>query len=914
MIAAGTRLGSYEVLSQLGAGGMGEVYRARDTKLGRDVAIKVLPAAFTADAERVSRFKREAQVLASLNHPHIAAIYGFETADAVQFLVLELVEGDTLARKIARGPIPIKESLVIARQIAEALAAAHEKGIIHRDLKPTNIALTPDERVKVLDFGLAKALEPDSVIDATHSPTLSFGATRAGVILGTAAYMSPEQAKGKAADKRSDVWAFGAVLFEMITGKRAFEGEDVSDTLAAVLRGDPEWTLLPADLPPSIAALIRGCLQKDRQARVADISVVRFLLGDPMGTSLTMAGGAPRSVVSAAPASRTAWLPWAVAAVLAVALAAVATLWLSRPARLPLPPQRVNADLGADVSMVNAFGANAVLSPDGRALAVVAQRTPGEPQQIYIRRLDQLQAAPLAGTERAVNPFFSPDGQWIAFFSQGKLKKIAVTGGAVVTLCDAPNPRGGSWGDDGMIVFQPSSESSTVLSRVSSAGGQPEKLFQLVKDEVLQRWPQVLPGSKAVLFTSATSQVAGFDAADIVVQRVPNGERKIVQRGGYYGRYLASGHLVYMHQGTLFAAPFSLDRIEVTGPSVPAIEAIATEVNNGGTQFAASDTGTVVYLPGRALSTSAPIEWLDHAGKTSPLRAASSDWSNPAFSPDGRQIAVDISDGTQSDVWTYDWARDTLTRLTFDTADDQRPVWSPDGKRIVFASRRGNKGNFNLYWQRADGTGDVQRLTESDNNQAASSFHPGGKFIAFFETAPGRAADLMILPLEGSESTGWKPGQPTVFLNALYTEGAGMFSPDGRWIAYLSNESGRNELFVRPFPGPGGKWQVSTAGGDDPAWSRTSRELFYASPGDRRIMRVPYTVEGDSFRADKPDIWSPTPFAARPRSPSRDFDLHPDGQRFAVAPGAVDGITRQDKLVFVFNYFDELRRIAPPGK
>jgi Tol biopolymer transport system component len=914
MIAAGTRLGSYEVINQLGAGGMGEVYRARDTKLGRDVAVKVLPAAFTVDTERVSRFKREAQVLASLNHPHIAAIYGFETAGDAQFLVLELVEGDTLARKIARGPIPVKEALGIARQIAEALDAAHDKGIIHRDLKPTNIALTADERVKVLDFGLAKALDSsDSVVDATHSPTISFGATRAGVILGTAAYMSPEQAKGRAADKRSDVWAFGAVLFEMTTGRRAFEGEDVSDTLAAVLRGDPDWTLLPADLPPSIAALIRGCLQKDRQARVADISVVRFLLGDPMGTSLTMAGGAPAAAPGVVVHARSAWLPWTLAAVLAVALGVLAVLLWPRPAA-PASPQRVNAEVGADVAFLSNLGSGAELSPDGRMLLVVAARAQGEPLQIYLRRLDQLTATPLAGTERAVSPFFSPDGQWIAFFAQGKLKKIAVTGGAAVTLCDAPNPRGGSWGDDGMIVFQPDSAPGTMLKRVSSAGGTPAQAVSLAAGESVQRWPQVLPGSKAVLYTSGTTQSAGaFDAAEVVVQ-VFGGERKVLQRGAYYGRYVSSGHLVYMHQGTLFAAPFRLDRLELAGPSAPAIESIASMSNNGGAQFAVSDTGTVVYVPGRAVSSAAPIEWLDHSGKSSPLRATPSEWSNPAFSPDGKQIAVDISDGSQSDVWTYDWARDTLTRLTFDAADDARPVWSPDGKRIVFASRRGDKATFNLYWQRADGTGDVQRLTESKNSQTPTSFHPGGKFIAFFETTANNGADLMILPLDGDDSAGWKPGKPTVFLNAPYVESTGSFSPDGRWLAYLSNESGRNEVFVRPFPGPGGKWQISTGGADDPTWSRVRHELFFASSADARIMSAQYTVENESFRADKPAAWSPTQFLARPRAPSRDFDLHPDGQRFAVAAASSDGNTKQDKVVLIFNYFDELRRIAPPGK
>ena len=897
---------------------MGEVYRARDTKLGRDVAIKILPAEFTREPERVARFKREAQVLASLNHPHIAAIYGLESADDRQFLVLELVDGETLARRIARGPMPVAEALAVARQIAEALDAAHEKGIIHRDLKPSNIAFTADDRVKVLDFGLAKAIESDSSPDVSNSPTITFGATRAGVILGTAAYMSPEQAKGKVADKRSDVWAFGCVFFEMLTGKRAFEGEDISDTLAAVLRAEPDWSALPADLPPSLATLVRGCMQKDRQARVADVSVVRFLLGDPMGASMSsLSSTIGVSAVGTGAPSRAprAIVPWAVAGVMAAGLALVLALWAPWGNAPVASSVRVNAELGADASLQNALGASAVLSPDGRLLVLVASKIVAEPPQLYIRRLDQLQASALAGTERASSPFFSPDGQWVAFFAQGKLKKVAVTGGAVVTLCDAPNGRGGSWGEDGLIVFQPDSAPGSVLRRVPAAGGTPENFLKMAEGEAVQRWPQMLPGGKGVLFTSNSTQAGGFEAADVVVQPLPGGPRKIIQRGGYYGRYLKSGHLLYMHQGTLFAAPFDLARLETTGPAAPAIEAIASAANSGGTQFSASDTGAVVYLAGRATTTAAPIEWLDRAGKTSPLRSVPSDWSNPAFSPDGKQLAVDISDGTQADVWTYDWSRDTLTRLTFDTADDQRPTWTPDGRRIVFASRRGDKATFNLYWQHADGTGDVQRLTESKNNQVPTSVHPSGKFIALFEQTPGGAADLMILPLEGSEAAGWKPGKPAVFLNAPYNESSGRFSPDGRWLAYLSNESGRNELFVRPFPGPGGKWQVSTNGADDPAWSPKRKELLFVSPSDNRIMVAPYVAEGDSFRADKPSVWSTGQISARPRSPSRDIDLHPDGERFAVASGSAEANGgKQDKVVFVFNFFDELRRIAPVGK
>ena len=397
-----------------------------------------------------------------------------------------------------------------------------------------------------------------------------------------------------------------------------------------------------------------------------------------------------------------------------------------------------------------------------------------------------------------------------------------------------------------------------------------------------------------------------------MVQALPTGTRTVVQRGGYHGRYLPSGHLVYLHDGTLFAAPFDLDRLAVTGPPVPALEGVTSNANTGGAQFAVSASGTLVYLPGQSTSTGFPIHWMDHEGKTTPLRATPANWFNPVFAPDGRRLAVDILDGNGRDVWVYEWARDTLTRLTFDPTDDRKPVWTPDGRRIVFASTRADKSTTNLYWQRADGTGDAQRLTESKNQQFPASWHPSGKFLAFEEINPQTGYDLMILPMEGDEASGWKPGKPTVFLNSPFAEREPMFSPDGRWLAYVSNETGRNEVYVRPFPGPGGKWQISIAGGDYPTWSRAKRELFYGAPNGQ-IMIASYAVEGDSFRAEKPRLWSDGRFVAR--GLNRMFDLHPDGTRFALAASAqAAGGAKQDKVVFFFNFFDELRRVAPRAK
>jgi Tol biopolymer transport system component len=897
---------------------MGEVYRARDTRLKRDVAIKVLPDAFAQNPERLARFQREAELLATLNHSNIAAVYGLEQTEHLTGIVLELIEGDTLAERLAHSAglrahgLPFDEALPIARQIAQALEAAHEKGVIHRDLKPANIKVTADGKVKVLDFGLAKLTDAASgaplaggSVHLSLSPTITTpAATLAGVILGTAAYMAPEQAKGRGADKRADIWAFGCVVFEMLTGTRAFEGDDVSDTLANVLKTAPDWAALPATVPTPVRTLLTLCLEKDRGRRMADIAVAQFLLSDAAGVPLTS-----REIQPIPRGRFSRVLPWAVAATLGIGLALALAVWAPWRRATPSAPMRLNAELGADGALMTDQGAAAVLSPDGALLVFVAQKDATVDPQLYVRRLQQLQAMPLAGTDNARNPFFSPDGQWIAFFADGKLKKISVTGGAAVTLCDVPNGRGGTWAEDGTIIFTPNFGTGTSLLRVSSAGGKPEMLTSLDQGEESQRWPQALPGAKAVLYTGARNLNA-WDDASIVVRPLPSGARKVVQTGGYYGRYLPSGHLVYIHDGTLFAAPFDLDRLEVTGQSVPVLEGvIASQGGTGGAQFSVTDSGTLVYSTEQAMSADAPIAWMDRAGKTTSLRAASANWANPQFSPDGRRLAMYINDGKQSDVFIYDWARDQLSRLTFDAGDDTLPAWTPDGLRIAFVALRDGQAP-NLYWQRADGTGEVQRLTESKNIQRAPAWHPSGKFLAFQELG----GDLMILPIEGNESSGWKPGKPTAFLSSPFNESWPAFSPDGRWLAYQSDESGRAEVYVRPFPGPGGKWQVSAGGGNLPRWSRSRHELLFESNApDNRIMVAPYAVEGDSFRAEKPRVWAERRFLARPMG--WDYDLHPDGERVALAPEPdTPAVVKQEKVVFIFNFFDELRRLAPPKK
>ncbi len=908
-LSPGTRLGPYEIAAPIGAGGMGEVYRALDTNLKRAVAIKVLPEALSADAERLARLQREAEVLASLNHPHIAQIYGLEKSERSTALVLELVEGPTLADRIVEGPIPIEDALLIAKQIAEALEAAHEQGIVHRDLKPANIKLRTDGQVKVLDFGLAKLAlgdaAPSSPAGMTASPTLAIHATFLGVILGTAGYMSPEQAKGKMVDRRADIWAFGVVLCEMLTGRRMYDGETAAEILARIIEREPDLSTLPVQTPAGVRYVIERCLTKDPRARLQAIGEARIALERALSRPLTEQHTdivAPDARLR----TRTTAVAWTIAGVFALGLAAMLVAWAPWRAVSPPARVRVNADIGVDASLMTDVGTAAVLSPDGQMLAFAAGTSNRESSFLDVRRLDQLSATPLAGTEDARSPFFSPDGQSIAFFAGGKLKKVGVVGGAVVTLADAPGGRGGSWAEDGTITFQPNIQSGKAgLARVSSAGGTPT--FAKPEESGRARFPQVLPRSGAVLYTGYNPGTTG----DLRIE-LPDGERRVLMKGGY-GRYLASGHLVYILDNTLFAVPFDLDNLKPIGQPVPVIEGIMTTDGMTGAQFSLSDNGTLVYLAGTATAVEAPpLSWVEGAGKATPIFPSGRNWGNVRFSPDGTRLALDVRDGSL-DIWTFDLKRNAFDRLTFDPrAEESEPIWTPDGRRIVFRKGDGAGSAANLYWIRADLTGDVQRLTNSPWTQSPGSWHPSGKFFAFHQVERNNA-DIWILPMEGDETSGWKPGTPTALVKTDANEGNPSFSPDGKWLAYLSNATGVQEIFVRPVQGAGGPWQISSGGGAPPiVWSRTKQEIFY-SVFPNQIMVASYRIEGDSFQRDPPRLWSKTRFLLRGARFS--FDLHPDGDRFAMAVAPdVDTSVKHDKLVFVFNFFDELRRLAPIRK
>jgi serine/threonine protein kinase/Tol biopolymer transport system component len=903
----------YQIVSTLGAGGMGEVFRARDVALGREVAIKILPPGLASDPERLARFDREARVLAALNHPNICAIYGITDISGTPGLVLELVEGPTLRERLegdARGAgkarrLGMKEAIAIGRDIARALEAAHEKGIIHRDLKPANIKITPDGVVKVLDFGLAKAsADPERVGLQASAPMAC--ESQDGARLGTAAYMSPEQARGEPVDKRTDIWAFGAVMYEMFSGRRAATGATVSETIAAVLESDPDWTAMPASVPPNIRRLVRRCLERDAKRRLKDIGDACLDLDDALtlsGEKDAIAGGQVRTSMSS-----RAWL-WSLVAVVALG-AAVFFSWPDDAAQAPAAPRRLIAELGTDASLVTfQLGQDSavILSPDGAVLAFIAQVAQGAARQIYVRRLDELKAVPLAGTDGALNPFFSPDGRWIAFFADGKLKKVPTAGGGAITICAVQTNRGGAWGEDGLITFSPDRFAAPLWQVSSEENSVPVQLTTLGEGETTQRWPQMLRGGKTVLFTG-NSRADGFQEANVVVQSLPNGPRKVLVPGAYYGRYLASGHLAYVHDGTVFAAPFDIDRLELAGPAVPVLEGATVNMPTGSAEIAFSDAGTAAYLPvGLAgqPTLDAPIDWMDRSGATRPMRTTATRWLQLRFASDGRRLAFALFDGKQEDIWTYAWSRDQATKLTFDQGF--APVWTPDASRIVFESNRGDGRIGNLHWQRVDGADEPQRLTYSDRVQTPGSWHPDGRILAFTETdAATGTPSIMMLRLDGDEVSGWRPAEPTSFMRDA---GDPAFSPDGRWVAYTarSASAAATEVFVRPYAGAGGPWQISTQGGAGPVWSSTRDELFYGTP-DNQIMVTSYWVTGGSFRWEKPRLVPGSAFARR--IVGRSFDLHPDGDRFALVKAPAIEASR-NRVILIFNFFDELRRIAP---
>ena len=885
----GTRLGPYEILDPIGRGGMGEVFNARDARLDRAVAIKVLPEPLAGNPERRARFEREAKAISQLNHPNICTLHDVGFQDGADYLVMELVEGETLSERLTRGPLPWEEAQPLFVQIADALEAAHEKGIVHRDLKPANIKVTPEGRVKVLDFGLAKAYGVEPVAtDSSQSPTAAYG-TLQGVILGTAAYMSPEQARGKTVDKRTDVWAFGCVLYEALAGKKAFGGETMSDTTAAVLRSEPDWNALPPTVPRKLVELLSKCLRKDARRRLHDIADARIEVEDAGSATLDLTQKAPsRRVVAGASLASL---------VLGIVLGFL--LWsVLRDASAPRSPIHLAVTLPSDEVVDTESSQLAVaFSPQGDRLAYVARREKDGGTRIYLRGLDQSEPVPVAGTEGAHGLFFSPDGEWLGFSSRdNKLKKVELAGGTPVTVTDMSYTErawGMSWVDpDSMVIV---SQPAVGLTLVSASGGTPEVLTRPdpSRDEMSHRWPEPLPDGGGILFTvKPRRDIPSWDDARIAVLSTSTGELRTVLEGGTHARYLPTGHLAFARAGALHVAPFDRDRLEVTGPPVRVLDGVQVNAATGVAQFSVSETGALAYVPGSAEAFHRELLWLDREGGRQEITPQRRYFLHGSLSPDGQRVALTVG-GPSDHVWIQDVARGTMTRLTFEGNNDFA-LWTRDGEWVVFSSDRG--GAFNLYWQPADGSAPAERLTETGDVQQASDWSPDGRTLAFVESQAATGWDILLLPMEGDR-------KPKPFLRTQFYEAEPAFSPDGRFLAYVSNESGRKEVYVRSYPGGGGKRQISTRGGTEPAWPREGREILYWE--DHRMMSVPVSTAPE-LRAGTPRPLFEGSYNQGDRIGIRSYDVTADGMRFVtILRREEERAPRQ--IHVVLNWFDELR-------
>lgn len=858
-LVSGSRIGVYEVIAPLGAGGMGEVYRARDSKLQRDVAIKVLIAAVADDTDRLSRFNREAQVLASLNHPNIAGIYGFED----RAIVMELVEGPTLADRLQTGAMPSDEAVEVAKQICEALSAAHEAGIIHRDLKPANIKIRPDGTVKVLDFGLAKALDPavGSAI-VSNSPTLSIHATQHGLILGTAAYMAPEQARGRPVDRRADIWAFGVVLFEMLTGQRAFEGDDVSITLAAVLKDDVDWKALPADLPTPLRRLLRRCLEKDPRRRLSSIGDARLELDDV---------DVPEDVVSSSPvipnrsSSRIAW------AVAAAAIAvAVSLIGMWQPWRVPDSPPSMVFEIPV-LDGATQWGFHMQVSPDERHL-VTRVGLPGGRAMLWIRSLDQTVAREIPGTLGASFPFWAPDSKNIGYFANGKLYRIDAEGGTPITLADAPEGRGGTWSGQGDIVFAPMGVGP--LFRISANGGArvQTSLLQTSEGETAHRFPRFLPDDVHFVYHAVSSQP---DRTGIYLGGIDGSEPAFLASSLVRPDFVAPNLLLYLRDGRLLGQRVDVAQRAPSGEPFQVAQDIFANLSNA--NAALSVTKNLLAFVRDEASGRRRMTWIGTDGKPGSLIGAEGLYNNPRLSPDGSRLAVFMPDGG-GDVWIYDLERATNTRFTFDSASDDVPLWSPDGSRIAFVSDR-DGGIFNLYEKNAGGAGDDRLLLKTPNHKTLNDWSADGRYLLYQESDPQTQSDLWALPLLGDR-------KPFRVLNTPFRENSAAFSPDGRWFAYHSDESGINQVYVQTFPVSGAKWQVSTLRGSNARWSADGKRLFYDQTGQMMAVDVIEASAG-RFKAGVPKQL----FGGLQSLSPHNYDIAPDGTRFVIitTPGNTAG-------------------------
>jgi serine/threonine-protein kinase len=909
-LTTGTRLGVYDIVSILGAGGMGEVYRARDSRLGREVAIKVILDVFAADPDRIARFEREAKVLASLNHPHIAALYGMEQSGQQHYLVMELVEGQTVADRLLRGPLPLEETVAIALQIADALEAAHEKGIVHRDLKPANIKVTPDDRVKVLDFGLAKAMENESAAaNVSNSPTLSMMASQAGIILGTAAYMSPEQAKGFPADHRSDIFSFGSVLYEMLTGRQPFHGDTAPEVLASVLVREADISRLPRNLNPRIVELVRRCLEKQPKRRWQAIGDVRAEL-----EAIAAAPGSERVAVQGVLPTRPLWrraLPVVAAALLTGALAAIAA-WTLKPAE-PGPVARFVVRLPAGQRFTGTGRRVVAISPDGATIVYVANN------RLFVKAIGELAASPVAdtgATQTLTSPAFSPDSRSLVFYSgsDGALKRVALGGGAAARLCPATNPMGLSWSEAGILFAQAGIDRHSSIMRVSAAGGTPETLVSLKDDEIAEG-PQLLADGDTLLFTLAHgfSGADRWDRAQVVAQSLKSGRRTTLVDGGSDGRYLPSGHLAYARAGTVFAAPFDSRRL-VTGVAFPILEGVrrASAASTGMADFSVARNGALAYVPGpiSVSSTQNQLAASDRQGNLSVLKLTPGPYQVPRASPDGTRAAFVSEEGTEPFVAVYELSgASAMRRLTFGGKGNY-PVWSADSKRVAYQSSR--EGDLGIFWQAADGTGSAERLTTSGAGEEhiPQSWSPASD-VLLFDVVKGASVSLWAFSLKDRKLVPFGAVRSSAPTSAV-------FSPDGHWVAYATTENGAAYTYVQPFPATGARNLLVRPGGGGPhhpLWSPDGKELFYV-PAPGVFESVSVTTQ-PTFAFGNPQP-VPRAFQAGPPAVERVYDMLPDGRFLGLvtagqinSPNAANPDSSGEEIVIVLNWFEELKKKIP---
>jgi serine/threonine-protein kinase len=874
----GKTLAHYDITDLLGKGGMGEVYRALDTKLGREVAIKILPTEFSGDPERAARFDREARTLASLQHPNVASIYGFEEVDGIRFLVMELVEGDDLAERLKSGGLPWKEAVDVAEQIAEGLEAAHAQDIVHRDLKPANIKITPTRDVKILDFGLARAYagEPDGdETDTLNSPTITAAMTQVGTIMGTAAYMSPEQARGRGVDKQSDIWSFGVVLYEMLTGECLFKGETVSDSIGAILHRDPDLDQLP-DVPPQVRTLLRRTLIRDKRKRLRDIGDARLELEEARSGTAAVPVAAP---------TRSGKTGWLAALAMTVLAAVLGTMFFIRDSD-PGPTQTtlgLSKEEAVSLSSGGLSWSHLDVSPDGTSVVYRGD----ESNALHLRDIGSFTATKLIDTEQAKLPVFSPDGRWIAYFGQSGLWKIAVSGGAPVRICDTERGPGLTWGQ-GELYF--SRTNGGGLWAVSENGGEIRSIStpDASRDETSHRWPQVLPGGRHLLLTIKTARIATFDDASIGLLSLDTGQVTVLMQGGSNPHYVASGHLVYGRGTQLFAAPFDLKSLTVTGTPTPVLDGIHISDITGSAGYALSPGGDLVYVPSLPDYWDFRLVWWHRSGKTSALEFDQLRAFDLAVSPDEERFVAAVP-GANDKLWIYDLRQKTTSRLTNTPGNDRNPVWSPDGRSVAYRNDIG--GPSDIFLVGADGSAPAERLHASESFDSPSSWSPDGSRLLFTRIESDGNADIWSLNMSGEYEA-----EP--FLQSPDLERDAQFSPGGEWVAYVSDTAGDREIYVRPYPGPGNALRVSRSGGTRPFWAPDGSALYFTA--DDRIMEVPFERTA-GFRPGEPvEVFVGTSLAPN-------LNLAPIGDRFLATLGNPDALQFQIRVIF--DWADELNRI-----